>query len=297
MRGRLSALIGVVAVLLASCGGDEPSTVSGQPKAGDPATRFHHIHGLGVDNVGTLYVATHAGLIRGADDRNWSYVGADRNDHMGFTLHPSSGTMFRSGHPVTGGSLGVETSPDGLGWRKLSNVLDPPVDFHAMTVSYGDIKALYGWDSGSQGAFHSSDGGRTWQRLSMMGAAPVVFSFAAPAAVGVVFAGTPSGLFRSQDRGATWRVVSALGTGYVVSVAADPSDPSHVLAFTERGMKYSRDGGSTWSPSLGGIPPSIAATSLAISPVDGQIAYAADAATIFKTSDGGNTWTPIRQGS
>ncbi|MGH2725965.1 MAG: WD40/YVTN/BNR-like repeat-containing protein, partial [Actinomycetota bacterium] len=213
------------------------------------------------------------------------------------TLDPKSGKMFRSGHPVTGGSLGVESSPDGGAWQKVSNVLEPPVDFHAMTVSQADAATIYGWDSHSSKTLRSVDGGRSWQELSLKGIGSAVFSFAAPATEGVILAGTPSGLFRSTDQGTSWTRISSIGDGYAVSVAADPSDANHFLSFTERGMKVTRDGGATWTPSLGGIPPTVAVTSLAISPVDGQVAYAADALTIFKTIDGGKTWTVVRSES
>jgi hypothetical protein len=294
-KNRLVLAVAISAVALASCANNDAGTAPGAPVRGKPASVFHHIHGLAVDKSGALYVATHAGLIRGTGDRDWVYVSADRNDHMGFSLDPKSGTMFRSGHPVTGGSLGVESSPDGDMWRKLSNVLEKAVDFHAMTVSYAGAETLYGWDSQTRAAFRSNDGGQTWKRLSMTGADGFVYSFAAT--TDAVFAGTPSGLFRSSDGTGIWKRITSLGDGYVVSIAADPSDPNHLLAFTERGMKFTTDGGVTWAPSLGGIPPKVAATSLAISPVDGKIAYASDAVTIFKTVDGGKSWTVIRRGS
>ena len=295
---RVALAVAMTAILLAACGGDGGSgSTAGAPRAGEPAKTFHHIHGLGVNKSGTLYVATHAGLIRGVSDKTWVYVSADRNDHMGFTLDPQRGTMFRSGHPVTGGSLGVQSSPDGDRWQKLSNVLEPPVDFHAMTVSQADGKTIYGWDSQSAKTLRSVDGGLTWVQLPMSGVEGSAFSFAAPPAANVVLAATGSGLYRSTDQGMTWRRISAIGEGYVVSVAADPNDADHLLAYTERGMKITRDGGATWTPSLGGIPPRVAVTSLAISPVDGRLAYAADATTIFKTVDDGKTWTMVRSES
>ena len=292
-RGPVAVAVVLTAVVLTACGGDG-SSAPATPRVGEVAETFHHIHGLGVDRSGTLYVATHAGLIRGVNDNNWTYVSADRNDHMGFTLDPRSGTMFRSGHPTTGGSLGVQSSPDGDRWSTLSDVLQPPVDFHAMTVSHSSPTTIYGRDARSGKTFRSVDGGRTWEELPMNGVDGAVYSFAAPPAAGVVLAGTPSGLFRSTDQGTSWKRISSIGDGYVVAVAADPSDAGHLVAFTERGMKITRDGGQTWTPSLGGIPPRAAATSLVISPLDGRVAYAADALTIFKTIDDGKTWTVIR---
>lgn len=287
---RWAAAGAVLAIALGACAGGSA--------AGEEATEFVHIHGLAIDPTqsNVLWVATHRGLIRGADDSSWTYASEDRNDHMGFTLDPTSGTLFRSGHPEAGGTLGVQSSSDGRAWQTLSDVLSPPADFHAMTLSFADPTVLYGWDSGGRGFFRSADGGRTWEKLQPSGLDPVVVSLAAPASPGVVFAATPSGLFRTGDAAGSWNLVAPLGTGPVTAVAADPGDPDHLLAFTGNGMNASRDGGATWLPSSGGIPPGEVIGSIAISPHDEDVAYAAGTTSIYKTTDGGDSWSVVRSG-
>jgi photosystem II stability/assembly factor-like uncharacterized protein len=209
---------------------------------------------------------------------------------MGFSLDPKTGTMYRSGHSPARPSLGVERSIGGARWEHLSDVLSPPVDFHAMAVSYADGKTLYGWDSAGRGVFRSDDGGENWTKL---GQRISPFSFAAAGAPGLVFAGTGDGLLRSDDRGMTWRPVVLPGRGYVAGLAVDPTDPTHLLAFTEGVLKATRDGGKTWTDAGNGIAQRAGITSLAISAADGNVAYAADQSRIWKTTDGGTTWRQI----
>lgn len=284
---RTGAIVFALVLSAAACGGG-----AGPEEA---ATAFVHIHGLGVDpsDPDGLWVATHRGLIQGTKDGNWTYASRDRNDHMGFTLDPGTGTLFRSGHPEEGGTLGVEASTDGENWRRLADVASPPVDFHAMTVSFADPKAMYGWDSGGRGLFRSPDGGNRWEQISPRGLPDQIFALAAPGAAGVVLAGTPAGLFRSDDAAASWRKIVE---GQAFAIGSDPKDPRHLLAFEEQGMQVSRDGGSSWSTASSGIPAGEFIGAITISAHDGEIAYASGATSIFKTTDGGKSWRLIRSG-
>src|SRR5438093_10497516 len=161
-RGRLIALTAIAALVLSACssGGG-----GGSSSAGKRATQFVHVDGLAVDRSGVLWVATHRGLIRQSGSA-WVYASTDRNDYMGFSADPTSGAMYRSGHPESGGTLGVESSSDGRTWRHLADVLNPPADFHAMALSYSDPHVMYGWDSGGRGFFVSKEAGTKGERLS-----------------------------------------------------------------------------------------------------------------------------------
>lgn len=266
-------------------------TPSGAPSvgAGQPVTNVAHIHGLAVGGTGDLYIATHIGLIRAPADGPWVYASGDRNDHMGFSLDTKAGTMWRSGHSPARPSLGVQTSTDGgATWRDLADVLQPPVDFHAMTVSFADARTLWGYDS--RGMFRSDDAGAKWTRLP---APPAAYVLVGPPTAGVVMAGTADGLSRSDDGGETWKPVAALSGGWVAGLAADPSNAAHLIASTSRGLKVTTDGGATWTPSLGGIPAGAEISNLAISPADPKIAFAADSMKIYRTIDGGKTWSEV----
>lgn len=292
-KGMPTALI-ALALGLAACspGG---SGEANQSRVGKPAS-ISHIHGLGVDSSGRPYVATHDGLIKASSDDRWVYASADTTDHMGFSLHAGDGVMYRSGHSARKPSLGVESSTDGAAWTHLSDVADPPVDFHAMAVSFADSKTLWGWDSGGRGTFRSSDGGKTWTRLQARGIERRIYVLAGSAEPNVVYAGTATGLYRSADGGDTWHAVNDMGGGWVIGIAADPKDPRHVLAFTQRGMRATTDGGATWTEAATGLPADAEISSVAIDPTDPTVAYAADSAKIYTTSDGAKSWTAVATG-
>lgn len=295
-KSRPSLALGLLALVLAGCSSGDDGSESSAGGAGQEATSFLHIHGLGVDSAGTLYVATHGGLVKAAGEGRWIYASADRNDHMGFSLHPGAGVMYRSGHSPARPSLGVESSLDGTRWTHLADVADPPVDFHAMAVSFADAKTLWGWDSGGRGAFASTDGGTNWTRLQLQGIEAQLYVLAGPAQANLVLAGTISGLYRSADGGSAWRRVQGLGEGWAIAIGPDPKDARHWMVFAQRGMKATTDGGTTWSDAGGGLPEDAQITSLAISPLDADVAYAADASRIFQTKDAGTTWTMVRGG-
>lgn len=280
------AVLAVALPVLAAC-----ASGSGGSGVGEPA-QISHIHGLGVAADGTLHVATHTGLIR-RDGNTWIYASEDRNDHMGFSLHPGDGVMYRSGHSVEKPSLGVQRSTDGARWQHLADVANPPVDFHAMAVSFADSRTLWGWDSGGRGGFRSTDGGTTWTRLEPGGIEGQVYVLAGPAAPNVVLAGTASGLHRSEDGGITWVRLGGLGEGWVIGVAADPNDPNRILTSAQEGIRRTTDGGDTWLDAGRGLPTDAQIAYLAISPLDGNVAYAADASRIYQSNDGGGSWTPL----
>lgn len=285
----LAAAAGL-ALALAACssGGSESGD---QSQVGKPAS-ISHIHGLGVDAAGTLYVATHFGLIKRSGE-GWVYAGPDTDDHMGFSLHPSDAVMYRSGHSPSRPSLGVESSTDGTLWTHLSDVANPPVDFHAMAVSFADSKTVWGWDSGGRGTFRSSDGGKTWTKLETRGVERQIYVLSGPAEPNTVVAGTATGLYQSTDGGSTWQPVAGTSGGWVIGIAAHPKDPKHLLVSTQRGLKVTRDDGRTWNDAGGGLPQGAEIANLAISPTDGNVAYAADSSKIYMTSDGGTTWMPV----
>lgn len=288
---RWMGLAGTMAFVLGACASGGSRSDDGSAGQVGKAAAISHIHGLGVDARGTLYVATHFGLIKQAADGSFVYASADTSDHMGFSLHPEDGVMYRSGHSPAKPSLGVQSSTDGSQWTHLSDVADPPVDFHAMAVSYADSETLWGWDSGGRGTFRSTDGGATWTRLEPRGLGPQVYVLAGSAAANVAYAGTPSGLYRSTDGGTSWEAV--VSEGAAIGVATDPKDPDRMLVSTVAGMKATSDGGATWSDAGTGLPQGAEIGSLAISAADANVAYAADSSTIYKTTDGGSSWTAV----
>ena len=146
---KMIIIIGVVAAI-AIGGGIAAYFATYTSGAGTTTTNslvgsWHDIHGVGVYDR-TLYLATHNGLFKNASS-GWEPVGNDKSDLMGFVVSPAKeGVMYSSGHPPTGGNLGLRKSTDGgQTWHTISSVTSPmPVDFHAMDASAADENLIYG---------------------------------------------------------------------------------------------------------------------------------------------------------
>lgn len=131
------------------------------------------------------------------------------------------------------------------------------------------------------GLQQSSDGGRSWQAVSLEGQV----DFHRLRAVGSVVLGLSAHdgrLMRSQDSGVTWQ---DLGTPPVYDIAVDPRDPERVLATTEQGPVLSTNGGTSFAP-IDGAP------LLALLSWAGRTVYAAaPGGDLYISGDGGASWT------
>ena len=152
----------------------------------------------------------------------------------------------------------------------------------------------------------SSDGGDTWQRISVnqgMYQNPMVRVLANhPDQPEVVFAGSDRGLFKSLDAGQSWRrIVSPLSEYSVWAMDIDPTDSNIIFSGTGTpspvAMFRSDDGGENWerrdmevveecpigNPQMTGI---------AIDPTNPKSVWAGiEVDGLRHSSDGGDTWT------
>lgn len=189
-----------------------------------PISDVSHIHGITVDptDPARLYLATHYGVYRTAPDGTAERVSDNGNDYMGFTPHPTEAELFyASGHPTSGGNMGVIVSRDGARtWEQLAPGAAEPVDFHAMAVSPADPNVIYGLYGDLQ---VSRDGGRTWKAAASPPAD--VFDITASAAdPNMVYAATLDGVMVSRDSGKTWEAAGLQGKlATMVETAPDGS--------------------------------------------------------------------------
>lgn len=249
-----------------------------------------HIHGIAPNGSGgeTVTLATHHGLFAldlatGTATR----IGTSQDDFMGFSaVSDDPARALASGHPETGGNLGVIATKDGgVTWQHVSDAIGGPVDFHNMEISRADPSVIYGVSH--DGAVQRSvDGGVDW---SVTGQAPERLIDIATSAsdAATLYAATEGGLFLSRDSGATWQAATALtdpvtsvdagadgvlrasvfgkglitlapdGTtstltpdlpdGYLISLASVRKDPHRLMALSAKGRPVlSDDGGATW---------------------------------------------------
>ncbi len=198
------AVVAMVAVLLALVvvAGGESGTGT-RPSAGEGLA---HVHGLGMNPAnGDLYVASHFGLFRIPADGRAERVGKLVQDTMGFTV-VGPDHFLASGHPD-------------LNDKRLRKPGTPPL----------------------LGLIESTDGGRSWEPVSLLGEADF---HSLVAAHGNVYGyDSTGGRFMVSRNGTQWETRSRLAIG---DFAVDPADADHLVAMTERGLVESGDGGRSW---------------------------------------------------
>lgn len=181
-----------------------------------------HFHGISIDaaDPDRILLATHHGLWRVDLSGRVDLVSQSRDDFMGFTPHPTDASvLYASGHPATGGNLGVIFSSDGgRTWTKVADGVGGPVDFHQLDVSRSSPNVMYG---GFDGLQRSEDGGKTWR---LVGPLPSdTFDLAvSPADPAVVYAATRHGLLRGTSGGTRWS--PEFGAGQTVTMVQASAD-------------------------------------------------------------------------
>lgn len=257
-----------------------------------PENAITHGHGLATDvaDANKLYIATHHGLLVLINEKDLYRLGKSRDDYMGFSVHPSNPQVFfTSGHPVGGGNVGFQKSENaGRTWKKVSDGLNGPVDFHAMTVSSVNPSLIYGIFQGN--IQRSVDEGKTWQKFPTPN--PFVGLATSTKDENTVYAVSPQGLFKSQNKGETWE---QLIDGFFATVAIHPTDAQILLSSSEKyGVAKSMDAGKTWQKSnqsfSGQLP-----LFIAFSKQKPETVYLlTEKNSVYKSANSGTTWNKIR---
>ncbi|MEM2785856.1 MAG: hypothetical protein QXW37_01710 [Candidatus Nitrosotenuis sp.] len=256
---------------------------------------WRHVHGLGVDpsDRSILYIATHGDFYQSVSGGPPVKVDEQRADYMAFSApYSASAPLYASGHPAIGGNIGLIKSTDGgKTWYQVATILDPPVDFHSMSVSKSDPNIIIGFDSANRGLFRTVDGGQSWEKLD----APDYLSALAISSSdsNVVFAGAGNGLYFSSDGGTTWTQSDALKGDLVFALAFDEKGVLYASA-EQLGLIRSLDHGKNWER-LG--TPGLTVTSIAADAQTGILYVAGYSAEgfqeVYKSSDDGATWSLI----
>ena len=242
-------IVVIIALIGSSLNSELPSTEDNS--ATDDDSRiidWRHVHGLGLDpdNRDILYIAAHGDFYQSIDRQPPVKVDKIRADYMAFNAPPVSGIpLYASGHPSTGGNTGLIKSNDGgITWETVSNVLEPPVDFHAMAISKQNPETIIGFDSGARGLFKTTDAGITWETLEYPEyVTALAFS---PDDSELIFAGTRNGIFKSNNGGETWTHLGSYKGLEVFALAFD--DKGSLFASVKTfGMTYSDNLGESWS--------------------------------------------------
>jgi uncharacterized protein (TIGR03437 family) len=151
--------------------------------------------------------------------------------------------------------------------------------------------------TGSDGVFHSQDGGNTWANLAPIPSAPFVFSVTVdPSNSHTLYASTgQSGAFKSTDGGSGWVAINKGvppapdGTLGVFQIWADPNSPAVLWASAFTGLLRSANAGANWTQVLSPV------SSLAFDPFTAGTIYACgqNPLGIVESKDDGQTWTAL----
>ena len=256
---------------------------------------WRHVHGVGLDPAeqSILYIATHGDFYQSISGAPPIKVDKVRADYMAFNAPLISGyPLYASGHPSTGGNTGLIKSNDGgVTWEHVSNVIEPPVDFHAMAVSKQNPETIIGFDSGARGLFKTINAGKTWETLDY----PEYISALtiSPLDSELILAGTGNGIFKSEDGGKTWIHLDTY-RGLSVFALAFGENGELFASIKTFGIVQSDDLGNEWE-SL--INVDLTVSSIAVSSQNEEL-YAAGFSSdgyqeVYKISYDGNSYEMI----
>jgi photosystem II stability/assembly factor-like uncharacterized protein len=291
-----------LSLILSACGSSDESKIT-SVKSGK---KIEDIHGIGVANDGTTYVATHEGLFSTKNvGKTWNKVGAANDDFMGFHLR-SDGTMMTSGHPGPDSDypnpMGVLVSKDkGLNWKEVEYV--GKIDFHILTTYHHDPNIIYGLNqmgTGQYGAgiYKSIDGGEKWSKVEPKGLPSdlmkVYSLLVLPENKNTLLAGTENGVMISKDGGENWKVFDETRLITAMTVMPNGKDIiGYSINNMVSGVMISKDNGESWT-SIGLDLGEDAASSISVNQKDEkQIAVSSFSTSLYETNDGGQKWNQI----
>jgi photosystem II stability/assembly factor-like uncharacterized protein len=261
-----------------------------------PVESITHAHGLAIDakDSSKVYIATHHGLLLLKNDKDLFQIGRVKDDFMGFSTHPTEPNVFySSGHPSTGGNIGFQKTEDGgITWKKISDGINGPVDFHAMSISPANPDLIYGWYGGS--LQKSTDGGKNWTLLNT-NLSNVISIASDTKDPNTVYVATARGAYVSKDQGVTWSGLSSdIKNGAITSIAVNPSDSSKLLAFSdEMGFIKSNDNGISWQNMNSNLPNEVILF-IAYDRNQSEKVYAlSNKNNVYKSVDEGNSWIRV----
>jgi photosystem II stability/assembly factor-like uncharacterized protein len=203
----------------------------------------------------------------------------------GLGVNPADGALFVATH------TGLFRAPPGK--MRARRVADRFQDTMGFTVTGPDRFLGSGHPDGREGLppflglIRSTDAGRTWQPVSLLGerdfhvleaAGPRVYGY------GSDFESRQASLLVSDDGGRRWE--ERMPPEPLLSLAIDPRDPERVVASGEDGLHASTDAGRGWRP-LGSTPGMLAwpeADELFLVRFDGSVA---------RSSDAGRSWYSV----
>lgn len=234
-------------------------------------------------------------LFRSADrGATWSSTSLSAENSMTFSVAPTDpSTLYAAIWQE-----GLRVSNDGgETWRELSS----PSTGVPWTVAVHPASSETVYLGATDGVFLTRNGGSSWTRIGDLPTGVEVHALAiSPAEPASMLAGTccyMGGVYRSEDAGASWQVANhgLDGDSNIWSVAAHASGVVYAGANGGASAELSVFRGSAWGRRWHardwGIPPDVWIRSMAVSPVDPDVAFAAAGTALYRTTNGGGSWS------
>jgi len=202
---------------------------------------------------------------------------AEASHVHGLGINPADQSLFIATHGGLFRSAADSDSPSRIG--------EAGYDLMGFTVAGPDRFLASGHpplaaaDSPHLGLVESSDGGESWEEVSLGGRADFhVLRYSGGSIYG--YNGLDGRLMLSTDEGGSWRSLQVPAP--IFDLAVDPENPDRFLATTESGL-FAGTGGSQWKrrgQNLG----------LLAWPEDGPLLLAEGDGTVSASEDAGRTW-------
>ena len=200
----------------------------------------------------------------------------------GLGVNPADGVLYSATH------TGLWSAPEGE--TRARRVADVYHDLMGFTVA-GPDEFLASGHPGAQadlppqlGLQRSTDGGRSWEPVSLLGEADLHVLRVAGERIYAVDSATGAFLM-SADAGRTWQERDPPAPAFDLAIA--PDQPKRLIAATERGLLASADTGRTWRRVRGDM------AGLLAWPSAGSL-YLVDAqGTVSRSADGGRTFERV----
>jgi hypothetical protein len=222
-------------------------------------------------------------LTRGGDDTAAEHdMGADVGmAHVhGLGVDPADGALYAGTH------YGLFRVPDSGAPERVSDGMQDLMGFTVVGPQHYLASGHPGPDDDAPpnlGLIETTDGGRTWQTLSLAGVADF---HALESRHGRVYGWNAGDVMVSED-GKTWETRSKL---LLADFAVSPDDPDTLLATTAQGLGTSDDGGRTFA-----LVPGAPALLLVSWDDTGEVVGVDQRGDVHASDDAGETWE--RRGS